>query len=72
MLKKVKDYHRHFGIEKKRYEDWRFQVELWEKACDMAEVKKAERGYRLYDKLKDIKCKGVGEKIITAVQIGKN
>ena len=39
--------------------------------CDIAKVKGAERGYRLYDKLKDIQSKGVGEKITKAVQIGE-
>ena len=37
----------------------------------MAKVKRAERRYRLYDKLKDIQSKGVGEKIAIAVQIGE-
>ena len=35
----------------------------------MAKVKRAERGYRLYDNLKD--SKGVGEKITMAAQIGE-
>lgn len=56
--------------ELKTYEDWRFQVELWNKACDRAKVKPDERGYKLYDKLKDVKGKNVGEKISVAVQLG--
>ena len=55
----------------KSYEDWRFQVSLWNQACTLTKVKKAERGYRLYDRLKDITAKNVGEKITIAVQVGK-
>ena len=40
--------------EVKSYEDFRFQVGLWDKACDKANITKGERGYKLYDKLKDI------------------
>ena len=53
--------------ESKRYEDWRFQVNLWNQACDMAKIKKAERYYTLYDRLKDVTTKNVGEKITIAV-----
>ena len=57
--------------ETKRYEDWHFQVQLWNRACDMAKLKKSECGYKLYDKLKDISQKNVGEKITLAVQVGE-
>ena len=53
----------------KRYEDCRFQVQLWNQACDMAKIKISERGYKLYDKLQDIVSRTVGEKIIIAVQV---
>ena len=55
----------------KRYEDWRFQVQLWNQACDIAKMKMSERGYKLYDKLKDIVARNVGEKITIAVQDGE-
>ena len=55
----------------KTYHDWRFQVNLWNQACEMAKVKKAERGYKLYDRLKDITSKNVGEKVTIAVQVGE-
>ena len=57
--------------ETKRYEDWRFQVQLWNRACEIAKLKVSERGYKLYDKLKDISQKNVGEKITLAVQVGE-
>ena len=57
--------------ESKSYEDWRFQVNLWNQACDMAKIKKAERGYKFYDRLKDVTAKNVGEKITIAVQVGE-
>ena len=55
----------------KRYEDWRFQVKLWNQACEIAKIKISERGYKLYDKLKDIVSRNVGEKITIAVQVGE-
>ena len=56
--------------ETKSYGDFRFQVTLWEKACEKSKVSKADRGYKLYDKLKDITCKSVGDKIVTAARVG--
>ena len=49
----------------------RFQVEFWEKARDIAKVKRAEKAYKLYNKLKEMQGKGVGEEITIAVQIGE-
>ena len=56
---------------KEKYIDWRYKVELWEKACQLSKVKANERGYRLYDQLKDISDHSVGEKILSAIQIGE-
>ena len=55
----------------KSYDDWRFQVELWMKACIKAKLKGADCGYRLYDKLKDIRSKGVGDKVTVGVRTGE-
>ena len=55
----------------KSYDDWRFQVELWMKACTKAKLKGADCGYRLYDKLKDIRSKGVGDKVTVGVRTGE-
>ena len=54
----------------KTYDDWRFQVELSVKACAKAKLKGADCGYRLYDKLKDVKSKGVGDKVTVGVRTG--
>ena len=53
-----------------KYVDWRFKVELWEKACIMAKLKSNELGYRRYDQLKDVKQHALGEKIVSAIQVG--
>ena len=55
--------------EVEKYLDWRFKVELWEKACIMAKLKSNERGYRLYDQL-NVKQHALGEKIVSAIQVG--
>ena len=52
------------------YEDWRFQVGIWKKACERAKLKGGECAYRLYDKLKDVKKQDVGDKVTVAAQIG--
>ena len=54
----------------KSYGDFRFQVTLWDKACERANIAKGDRGYKLYDKLKDVKTKNVGDKITTAARAG--
>ena len=49
-------------------EDWRFYVELWIKALDFFENENKGRGYLLFEKLRDVKEKGVGEKINVTAQ----
>ena len=44
-----------------KYEDWRFDVELWIKALDFCKKEKEGRGHLLFEKLRDVKEKGVGE-----------
>ena len=54
-----------------KYEDWRFHVELWIKALDFCKKEKEGRGYLLFEKLRDVKEKGVGEKLTVATQNGE-
>ena len=52
--------------EKENYRDWRFLVDMWMKACDRAKLPRADRGYALFQRLKDIKKDNVGNKLVTA------
>ena len=54
-----------------KYEDWSFHVELWIKALDFCKKEKEGRGYRLFEKLCDVKEKGVGEKLTVTTQNGE-
>ena len=54
-----------------KYEDWRFHVELWIKALDFCKKEKEGRGSLLFEKLRDVKEKGVGEKLTVATQNGE-
>ena len=54
-----------------KYEDWRFHVELWIKALDFCKKEKEGRGYLLLEKLRNVKEKGVGEKLTFATQNGE-
>ena len=40
------------------------------KACDRAKLPRADRGYVLFQRLKDIKNDSVGNKLVTAAQLG--
>ena len=40
------------------------------KACDRAKLSRADRGYALFQRLKDIKNDNVGNKLVTAAQLG--
>ena len=56
--------------ERENYNDWRFLVYMWMKACDRAKLPRADRGYALFQRLKDIKKDNVGNKLVTAAQLG--
>ena len=56
--------------ERENYNDWRFLVDMWMKACDRAKLPRADRGYALFQRLKDIKKDNVGNKLVTAAQLG--
>ena len=40
------------------------------KACDGVKLPRADRGYALFQRLKDIKKDNVGNKLVTASQLG--
>ena len=54
-----------------KYEDWRFHVELWIKALDFCKKENEGRGYLFFEKLHDVKEKGVGEKLTVTTQNGE-
>ena len=56
--------------ERENYNDWRFLVDVWIKACDRAKLLRADRGYALFQRMKDIKKNNVGNKLVTAAQLG--
>ena len=56
--------------ERENYNDWRFLVDMWMKACDRAKLPRADRGYALFRRQKDIKKDNVGNKLVTAAQLG--
>ena len=57
--------------EKQNYNEWKFLVELWDKACTRAKLSKAVRSYNLFAKLKDVETKGVGNMLVSAARVGK-
>ena len=57
--------------EKQSYNDWRFLVEMWSTAWEKAKLAKGDRGYMLFQTLKDIKKDNIGNKLITEAQLGK-
>ena len=57
--------------EKQSYSDWRFLVEMWSTAWEKAKLAKGDRGYMLFQTLKDIKKDNIGNKLITEAQLGK-
>ena len=56
--------------EKQSYNDWRFLVEMWSTAWEKAKLPKSDRGYMLFQILKDIKKDNIGNKLITEAQWG--
>ena len=56
--------------ERENFNDWRFLVDMWMKACDRAKLPRADRGYALFQRLEDIKKDNVGNKLLTAAQLG--
>ena len=49
---------------------WRFLVDMWMEARDRAKLPRADRGYALFQRLKDIKQNNFGNKLVTAAQLG--
>ena len=49
--------------------DWRFLVVMWCTASERAKLAKADRGYVLFQTLKDIQKDNIGSKLITAAQL---
>ena len=43
---------------------------MWMKASDRAKLSRADRGYALFQRLKDIKKDNVGNKLVIAAQLG--
>ena len=43
---------------------------MWMKACDRAKLPRANRGYASFQRLQDIKKDNVGNKLVTAAQLG--
>ena len=43
---------------------------MWMKACDRAKLPRADRGYALFRRQKNIKNDNVGKKLVTAAQLG--
>ena len=43
---------------------------MWMKACDRAKLSRSDRAYALFQRLKDIKKDNVGNKLVTAAQLG--
>jgi len=56
--------------EKQSYNDWRFLVEMWSTAWEKAKLAKGDRGYMLFQTLKDITKDNIGNKLITEAQLG--
>ena len=56
--------------EKQNYNDWRFLAEMWSTAWEKAKLAKGDRGYMLFQTLKDIKKDNIGNKLITEAQLG--
>ena len=56
--------------EGENYNDWKFLVDMWVKACDRTKLPRADRGNALFQRLKDIKKDNVGNKLVTAAQLG--
>ena len=56
--------------EKQSYNDWRFLVGMWSTAWEKAKLAKGDRGYMLFQTLKDIKKDNIGNKLITEAQLG--
>ena len=57
--------------EKQSYNDWRFLVGMWSTAWEKAKLAKGDRGYMLFQTLKDIRKDNIGNKLITEAQLGK-
>ena len=57
--------------EKQSYNDWRFLIGMWSTAWEKAKLAKGDRGYMLFQTLKDIKKDNIGNKLITEAQLGK-
>ena len=55
---------------KQNYNDWRFLVVMWCTASEREKLSKADRGYVLFQTLKDIQKDNIGSKLITAAQLG--
>ena len=47
-----------------------FWFDMWTKACDRVKLPSADRGYALFQRLKDIKKDNVGNKLVTVAQLG--
>ena len=56
--------------ERENYNDWRFLVDIRMKACNRAKLPRADRGFALFQRLKDIKKDNVDNKLVTAAQLG--
>jgi len=55
--------------EKQNYNDWKFLVEMWSMAWGKAKLPKSDRGYILFQSLKDIQKDNIGNKLITEAQL---
>ena len=55
---------------KQNYNDWRVLVVMWCTVWERAKLSKADRGYVLFQTLKDIQKDNIGSKLITAAQLG--
>ena len=56
--------------EKQSYIDQRFLVGMWSTAWKKAKLAKGDRGYMLFQTMKDIKKDNIGNKLITEAQLG--
>ena len=56
--------------DKQSYGDWKFLVLMWVEACDRAKLPNCDRGYLLFQKLKDIEKDNIGNKLVAEAQLG--